>query len=568
MSRRFLYFLKDTNRYKNRSKDIDPDEIFLDSQNLPNFDVNQFEGRMEKSIPKKTFIVFGLVCCLIFVLFFFKSFAMQVLDGSMYLEKSQNNALKDTLLFAERGIIYDRNNVALAWNVAASSSSEFSLRKYLDLPGLSQVVGYVKYPQKDSSGFYYSDTLSGKDGVEQFYDNTLSGQNGLRIVEVDAKGAIQSQSVVQPPVNGKNITLSIDSTLNNFMYTTIKDLANRVGFTGGAGVIMNIHTGEIVAMVSYPEYDSQILTDGTNTKAIQNFLTDQSNPFLNRAIDGLYTPGSIIKPFEAVAALTEKVIDPNTKILSTGSISIPNPYDPSHPSIFHDWKPQGWVDMRHAIAVSSDVYFYEVGGGYQNQPGLGIANIDKYMNLFGFGENLPNGFFKGNAGTIPSPAWKAENFNGEAWNIGDTYHTAIGQYGFQVSPIQEVRAVASLANGGKLMDPSILLGGNPDDFISLNLDPSYLQIAREGMRLSVQEGVSIGLKNDYLDLGSKTGTAQLGTHNQFLNSWVSGFFPYDNPNYAFAVVMEQGPATNDIGGLYVMRQVFDWMHANNSSYIK
>ena len=119
---------------------------------------------------------------------------------------------------------------------------------------------------------------------------------------------------------------------------------------------------------------------------------------------------------------------------------------------FNDWRPQGWVDMEHAIAVSSDVYFYEVGGGYQNQKGLGISLIDKYMGMFGFGKDLPDGFFSGNAGTVPSPLWKAENFNSEDWHIGDTYHTAIGQYGLQVTPIQKVRAVASIANGGKLMD--------------------------------------------------------------------------------------------------------------------
>ena len=556
------------NPYKDRINDIDPDEIFLDSENLPKFNVDQFEGRIEKPISSRTFVFFGIVCFLIFVGFTIRSINLQVTNGSYYLQKSENNRLRNTLVFANRGVIYDRNDNKLAWNVESESSPEFALRKYSSTLGLSHVLGYIKYPSKDSSGFYYSEDFVGKDGVEKYYSDILSSKNGLRIVEVDAHGAIQSQSVVRPAVDGQDIKLSIDSNLQSEIYKIISDLANRVGFTGGAGVIMDVNTGEVLALTSYPEYDSQILTDGTNSLAINQLLKNKNNPFLDRAINGLYTPGSIVKPYMSIAALNENIIDPNTKILSTGSISIPNIYDPLHPSVFKDWRAQGGVDMRHAIAVSSDVYFYEVGGGYENQKGLGISLIDKYMHLFGFGLDIPNSFFTGTSGVIPDPLWKAENFSGEKWNIGDTYHTSIGQYGFQVTPIQTVRAVASIANGGKLLEPSILLGGNPDKFIQLNLDPADYKVVREGMKLGVEEGVAVGLNTGYLSLGAKTGTAELGSKKQFVNSWVTGFFPYDNPKYAFAVIMEKGPVTNTMGGVYVMRQVLDWMHANTPQYLK
>ncbi len=556
------------NSYKERIKDIDPDEIFLDSENLPKFNVDQFEGRIEKPISSRTFVFFGIACFLIFVGFIIRSINLQVTNGPYYLQKSENNRLRNTLVFANRGVIYDRNDNKLAWNVESESSPEFALRKYSSLSGLSHVLGYIKYPSKDSSGFYYSEDFVGKDGAEKYYSDILSSKNGLRIVEVDAHGAIQSQSVVRPATDGQDIKLSIDSNLQSEIYKIISDLANRVGFTGGAGVIMDVNTGEVLAMTSYPEYDSQILTDGANSQAINQLLKNKNNPFLDRAINGLYTPGSIVKPYMSIAALNENIIDPNTKILSTGSISIPNVYDPLHPSVFKDWRAQGWVDMRHAIAVSSDVYFYEVGGGYENQKGLGISLIDKYMHLFGFGLDIPNGFFTGTSGIIPDPQWKAENFGGEKWNIGDTYHTSIGQYGFQVTPIQTVRAVASIANGGKLLEPSILLGGNPDKFIQLNLDPADYKVVREGMKLGVEEGVAVGLNTGYLSLGAKTGTAELGSKKQFVNSWVTGFFPYDNPKYAFAVIMEKGPVANTMGGVYVMRQVLDWMHANTPQYLK
>ena len=516
----------------------------------------------------RTFVFFGIGCFLILGGFFLRSFNLQITNGQFYLQKSENNRLRNTLVFANRGIIYDRNNNRLAWNVESESSPEFALRKYSNVSGLSHILGYIKYPSKDSSGFYYSEDFIGKDGVEKYFGDTLSSKNGLKIVEVDAKGVVQSQSVIRPAVDGQDLKLSIDSELQNQMYNVIAELSQRVGFTGGAGVIMDINTGEMIALTSYPEYNSQILTDGSNTKAINQLLTNKNNPFLNRIIDGLYTPGSIVKPYMSMAALTENIIDPNTKILSTGSISIPNIYDPLHPSVFKDWRAQGWVDMRHAIAVSSDVYFYEIGGGYENQKGLGITLIDKYMKMFGFGQNLSDGFFSGSAGIVPDPQWKAENFNGEKWNLGNTYHTSIGQYGFQVTPIQIVRAVASIANGGKLLEPSILLGGNPEKFTQLNLNPDYFKVVREGMKLGVEEGVATGLNVGYLTLGAKTGTAELGSQKQFVNSWVTGFFPYNNPKYAFTIIMEKGPVTNTTGGVYVMRQVFDWMYVNKPEYLK
>lgn len=556
------------NKYKNRIKDIDPDEIFLDAENLPKFNVNQFEGRIEKPISTNTFIFLGVVCSLIFIVFFARAYELQITQGDFYLDKSENNRLKNNLVFANRGVIYDRKDNKLAWNIVSGTSTDFSLRKYTDLKGLGHVIGYLKYPLKDKSGYYYSEEYIGKDGVEEHYNDILSGSNGLRITEVDAKGTLQSEGVVRIPKDGQDVKLSIDAKLQNHVYSIIEDLAQRVGFIGGAGVMMDINTGEIIFLTSYPEYDPQTLTDGTDKKAINKLLLNQNNPFLDRVIDGLYAPGSIVKPFMSIAALEENIINPNKKILSTGSISIPNPYDPTKPTVFRDWKAHGWVDMRQAIAVSSDVYFYAVGGGYEDQKGLGIEKIDKYMSMFGFGKSMPEGFFSGKAGVIPDPEWKAKNFNGERWNIGNTYHTSIGQYGFQVNPMQAVIAVASLANNGKILTPSLTLGGNPNDFTQLNFKPENFQIVREGMRQGVTAGIAGALNVGYVKMAIKTGTAELGARKQFVNSWLTGFFPYDNPKYAFAIVMERGPVSNTTGGVYVMRQIIDWMNINTPEYFK
>jgi len=355
----------------------------------------------------------------------------------------------------------------------------------------------------------------------------------------------------------------------------MQGLAQQVGFHGGAAVIMDVTTGELVAMTTYPEYDPNIMAAGTDSPAIESYLTDTHNVFLNRVTDGVYTPGSIVKPIVAMGALNEGVITPDKQILSTGSISLPNPYDPSDPSVFYDWRPQGWVDMAHALAVSSDVYFYEVGGGYQDQKGLGIANLEKYYHMFGLGEAMPGIFAGSQKGTIPDPAWKAINFPTDpTWRVGDTYFTAIGQYGDLVTPLQMVREAAAMATNGKLWTPTVLkIGANPEagvydtpQYTQVPLPASEFATIQEGMRDDVLLGTGTGLNVSYVDVSAKTGTAELGVSKANVNSWAIGYWPTEHPKYAFAVMMETGDRNNLLGGVYVLRETFDWMEQHTPEY--
>jgi penicillin-binding protein 2 len=222
--------------------------------------------------------------------------------------------------------------------------------------------------------------------------------------------------------------------------------------------------------------------------------------------------------------------------------------------------------MRHAIAVSSDEYFYQIGGGYKDQKGLGILRIGEYARRFGFGSKTEIDFPKELSGTIPSPEWKKENFKGEDWLLGNTYHTVIGQYGFQVTPLELVRAVASIANGGKLITPRIY--GTSSEFTNLNLNADFLNVVHEGMRLSVEEGVAKALDVNYLEIAAKTGTAETGVHKEYINSLVEGFFPYDNPKYAFVIIMEKAPKGTLFGAPAVMRNILDSMHNYSDEYFK
>ncbi len=549
-------------------REIDPDEIFLDSQNLPEFNRHQFEGRLERPISKRTILaVLGVFMCVL-GLIWWQSFSLQVRQGETYEAKSTQNRLRHTIIFGSRGVFYDRNKTYLAWNVIDKDETAFSKRRYLDKPGMSSLLGYLKYPSRDKAGFYYKVDFEAQDGLEKYYNEYVAPQHGLRIVETDVHGAVQSESLLKPPKDGASVTLTIDVRIQEELYTAIDGLAKEKGFQGGAAVMMDVETGELLAMVSFPEYDSQILTDGKDTGAIKKVLTDSRKPFLNRVVNGLYTPGSVVKPFVALAALEEGVITPEKEIVSTGALTLPNPFDPTRPTVFKDWKAHGAVDMRRALAVSSDVYFYEVGGGFENQKGLGIANIEKYMRLFGFGAPPP-GDFTGQAGSIPSPEWKRENFNGEAWNIGNTYHTAIGQYGFQVTPLQMVRATAAIANGGKLLEPRIIHEeGNTPNYSVVPIKTSSFEVVREGMLQAVETGIAGAILLPGVSVAAKTGTAELGTQKKLVNSWIMGFFPYTHPRYSFAIVMEKGPRDNIVGAAYVARRFFEWLTVYAPEYLK
>lgn len=553
---------------KQRSSLVDPDEIFLDSKNIQNFDRQQFEGRIEKPIPQKTVAFLGIAFFLIAFGFGSRLIYLQVKNGDAYRQRSENNILEKVNILADRGIIYDRNKVELAWN-QKTGDSEIPTRTYLS-PGLGHLLGYVSYPQKDSTGNYWQPDFIGKDGLEKQYNDNLKGENGSKIIETNALGKVYSENIVNSPKRGADLVTSIDSKLQSQIFSFIKTMSDGQNFNGGAGVIMDVQTGEMLADTSYPEYDSTILSQGKDTTLINDYINNPKKVFLDRSISGLYTPGSIVKPYFALGALAENLITPTKQILSTGSISIPNPYFPDQKTVFKDWRVNGWTDMAQAIAVSSDVYFYSIGGGFGDQKGLGIANIEKYAKDFGIGTptgiDLPNE--KG--GTIPSPDWKLKNFPGDPWRLGDTYHTAIGQYGFQVTPIEMVRAVGAIANDGKLLTPHLILGdmAKQNQFTMLDTPQSDFDVIHDGMRQAVTTGTATILNVPYVQVAVKTGTAQLGTQKNRDNSWVMGFLPYDHPKYAFVILMEAGPSTTNEGASTIMRQTLDWMSANTPQYLQ
>ena len=554
---------------KRKYQDINPEDIFLDSTNLPGFEEHRFEGRIERPMGRETFLILKIVLGVIVLALISRLWVLEINLGSTYVQISENNRLERTLIFANRGVIYDRGMRELATNAVKDENSDFAGRLYAPIKGLAHVVGYLKYPLSDRSGAYYEEYYNGRDGVERSYDYLLQGQNGLKLRETNVLGEVTSESVVEKAIDGNPIVLSIDARLTEVLYEAIESLAKDRGFLGGAAVLLDVRTGEIVALTSFPGYDQNMLTAGRDQVALNLLINNPSKPFLNRAIGGLYTPGSILKPIIALAALNEKLISPTKQILSTGSITVKNPYDPSKPSIFKDWKAHGWTDMREALAVSSDTYFYSIGGGFGDQKGLGITALDRYFQLFALTEKTGIELLGEVEGVIPTPEWKKEKFGGEIWRLGDTYITAIGQYGTQITPLNAVRFISAIANGGNVLRPSLLLGGNPEPVErTIQFSDENWKVVREGMREGVTHGTSVGLNAPYVKVAAKTGTAEIGSGKLFVHSWSVGFFPFENPRYAWAVVMEKGPSSNTLGATSVVRRLFDWMSVNTPEYFK
>lgn len=608
-------FFKKRKNYKER--EIAPDEIFLDAKNIPNFDTGRLEGRLPLLIkPKISYFVFFSFLIIVFVIFGRVSY-LQIIKGEEMAKRAELNSLQKITIPSERGLIYDRFSKKLAWNIpsfqiiidpeklnddkeifaylqenfgikkdkitagekiilgdftdwteiegilrkfqnfdGSIDITNSTLRKYAEIDGLSHVLGYVGYSDKDKIKI-------GKAGVEKIFDNYLRGRDGVKLKEKTSRGEIVSESIIARPQKGKNIKLTIDAGLQNALYKSIEEVASISNFKGGAGVILDINTGEVMAITSFPEYDSDVLSQGRPVALVNKLLNDPDYPFFFRAVEGLYSPGSTFKPLIAIAALNENIIEPTKKILSTGSISLPNPYNPQLKNTFYDWKAHGWVDMKDALAYSSNVYFYEIGGGFEDQPGLGISKIKKYAKMFQLDKKT--GFeFNEAESLIPGPEWKKEhNADDPVWRIGDTYNVSIGQGAIRVTPLQMAKFIAAVASEGNLITPHIVKNDNIENQ-KLELDRQSFKIVKKGLEGAVNYGTAAGLSGMDIKVAGKTGTAELGPKD-LVNSWFIGYFPSDNPKFAIAIVMEKRESRSLIGAVYAARQTIQWLAENRKN---
>jgi penicillin-binding protein 2 len=317
---------------KKRYHEVDPDEVFVDAANISKFDGDVLEGKFEKPLSKISFLIFSVGIFFILGAFFVKAFITQVHEGDNWSDLAKNNYLKNTPVFAYRGVIKDRNGVLLAWNDTSSatgSSLSIPARRYINDPGFSHVLGYVSYPKKDKTGYFWQTEYIGADGLEKQYNNRLAGKQGELIVEVSARGQIQNDNIIKPPIDGETLNTHIDSRVQKIFFNHLKEAVDAQGFSGGVGIMMDVNNGEIIAMTSYPEYSNNIFINASTTEEKEKkakYLTSSQKPMLNRAVSGQIVPGSTVKPFMAYAALNEGVIDEFKNIYSSGQLVIKNVY--------------------------------------------------------------------------------------------------------------------------------------------------------------------------------------------------------------------------------------------------
>ena len=464
-----------------------------------------------------------------------------------------------------------------------------TVRRYQHGRLLGHILGYVgkiteaEYDELSGARYLYSDQI-GRAGVEAAYERQLRGTAGRQLVEVDAVGNVLRTLNNRSPAPGLSAVLTIDIELQQRIEDIL--LEHQGASLFASAVVLDVHSGQVLAMVSVPNYDVNIYED-VSTEEYGELLEDPGQPLINHAIQDQFPPGSIFKIVTAVAGLAEGAIDTETRIYSPGVLEVHNELSPGVIYRFGDTA-QGVFNIRTALAESSNVFFYYVAGGepYRNPDnpprhpseqervdeladdgviagdvrfvGVGNEALARWAREMGF--DAPTGVDLAGeaAGLITSAEQKLEAF-GEEWRDGDTYNMAIGQGFITVTPLQMAIATAAVANGGTVYEPRVvreLIDSNgdivqpwqPSIRNQLDIDPEVLRVVREGMALCTLAGTCHDALVELPEMlvGGKTGTAEFnqtgtavsGEEEGPTHGWFIAFAPFDNPQVAIAVFFE------------------------------
>ena len=340
----------------------------------------------------------------------------------------------------------------------------------------------------------------------------------------------------------------------------------------GSLVALDPKTGGVLAMVSLPDYDNNAFIEPNKQEEAVSYLQDENQPMFNRAAAGVYPSGSTIKPVIAAAALQENIVNENTNLFCGPSLDVPNQYDPEIVYHYNENKASGYgyTDVKKAIASSVNVFFYQIGGGYQDFKGLGANNLKKYMAMFGLGEKTGLDIPNESSGLIPTPQWKQQNQQ-EPWYLGDTYNLSIGQGNLLVTPLQVARYTMVIANWGTLYEPHFLdkiidsqgkvIKTYAPTGTKINIDENNLRIVRQGMRQTVTDGSGNQLQSLKITSAAKTGTAEDPAHSDEPHSWFTSFAPYDDPGIVLTVMAENAGEGYDLAEP-IAKELLEWWQDN------
>lgn len=465
------------------------------------------------------------------------------------LEKSIGENLNDQQITVAEGLTREESLVyeLKLDNIKGLELIKLPVRQYTDLPSLGHLIGYTgKATEADlkENRPILPTSLVGRSGIEKTYDRFLQGKPGTETLEVDSLGRTVRSVGSRPPLVGRSLLLTIDQALQRQSAVSLKQSIETHQATSGAALALDPRNGEVLAMVSLPDFDANIFAPTGDATKRQELLTNPQTPLINRAIAGQYPSGSTIKPIVATAALEEKTITSQTKLdTSEGKIIIGQ-------TTFSDWKTHGLTDITQALAESNNIFFYALGGGYKQIPGLGVNRLTDYYKRFGLGSLTEIDLPGETKGLVPTPDWKRK-LRKESWFLGDTYNIAIGQGDLLVTPLQLGNAMAGIANNGTLFAPKLVKTilpleraaalEQPNRVIRDHLaDPANLETVRTGMRRAVQSGSARSFAALPVEVAAKTGTAQFNLAKERTHSWFAAFAPFRNPEIVIVVIVEGG----------------------------
>ena len=548
-------------------------------------------------------VVFSALLLCVFAIYTLRLFSMQVVHGDSYRTQSRVISTRNTVITAQRGEIYDRNNnAALVINtdsfsvevvpgeipageydtvisklagfldvqkseidsvipenvrrsfsrITVKNSVPFNvisniaeniydlpgvsytskpMRNYIETGSFSHILGYTGNITREEYSVLYNHgytrtSVIGKAGIERQYDSLLQGTDGLEQRTVDARGRILSEPpTIREPKMGKKLVLTIDTEIQKLAE---KALGNRIGSV----VVLKPATGEVLAMVSYPYFDSNLFNSENAAQEYAKLTEDRYNPLLNRAVNATYPPASTFKIVMSAAILAEKAFPVNERIQCKGEVEYGG-------RVWHCWilRPgHGWLDLKNALAQSCDIYYWQVG-----LEKLGVSKIRQYAMMFGYGQSTEIDLPSHSEGFFPSMEWKERRYH-ERWLGGDTMNISIGQGYTRATPLQVADVMAMVANSGVIYKPHILKEVRDpvtDEVIQSverevlhesDLDDAIWKKVQDDLRYTVTDGATrFGLMNNAVKMAAKTGTAELNGYKDSWHSWLLAYAPWDGP---------------------------------------
>lgn len=435
-------------------------------------------------------------------------------------------------------------------------------RDYINGSLASHVIGYIGSVTREDlleyGDEYGSNDYIGRSGIEYLFEEYLRGENGIKQIDMDIDGNITDEYIYQEAVAGSDVVLTIDANLQTVAEQALKDNIEKIksgGFSktydakSGAVVVMNVKTGEVLALANYPDYEPELFVKGISQSKWNEYV--ETNAIYNRAVQGSYAPGSIFKMITAIAGLETGAIERQEKILTKGK------YPLAHKPVcwvYTDYgRTHGLINVSEAIKYSCNYFFYEVGNR------MGIDAVEKYAKYFGLGSKTGIELPGEAQGTLATK----ENLEktGETWNLGNTLSAVIGQGQNSFSPLQIAKYISILVNGGEQITPTIIktivradgtevsreeinefvdnkLGTRENTTEKLDISQENIDAVLKGMESVTGEsdGTAYGsFANFKIDVGGKTGSAEAG---EYTNGWFAGFAPYDDPEIAVVVMVE------------------------------